>query len=71
MGTAVVPSGVVLREVIEADLPIFFEQQRDPVANQMAAFPARDWEAFTAQWTKMLHDGTITKMTILLDSSFR
>jgi hypothetical protein len=33
---------VILREVTEADLPIFFEHQLDPDANGMAAFPARD-----------------------------
>ena len=33
---------VTLREVVDADLPIFFEQQRDPVAHHMAAFVPRD-----------------------------
>jgi RimJ/RimL family protein N-acetyltransferase len=49
---------VLLRDVIESDLPIFFEQQLDPVANQMAAFPARDQKAFMAHWTKILADET-------------
>ena len=31
-------SDIVLREVTEADLVIFFEQQQDPDANWMAAF---------------------------------
>ena len=34
-------SGVELRDVIEADLPIFFEHQHDPDAARMAAFPSR------------------------------
>ncbi|HKA21153.1 MAG TPA: GNAT family N-acetyltransferase, partial [Blastocatellia bacterium] len=34
-------SDVLLREVTEGDLPIFFEQQRDPAANRMAAFTAK------------------------------
>ena len=42
------PTTILLRDVIASDLPIFFEQQFDPVANQMAAFPARDREAFMA-----------------------
>ena len=42
---------VRLRDVIEDDLPVFFEHQRDPVANRMAAFPARDREAFMTHWT--------------------
>jgi RimJ/RimL family protein N-acetyltransferase len=61
-------SRVRLRDVTEADLPIFFDHQRDPVANRMAAFPARDRQAFTQHWTtKVLGDDTVTKRTILLD----
>jgi len=60
-------SDVILRDVIESDLPLFFEQQRDPEANKMAAFPARDQEAFTAHWTKILGDQTVTIKTILFN----
>ena len=45
-------SDIVLREVTEADLVIFFEQQQDPDANWMAAFTAKDptdWAAFAAK----------------------
>ena len=58
---------VLLRNVVESDLPIFFEQQLDPVANQMAAFPARDREAFMAHWTKILAGETNILKTILFD----
>jgi RimJ/RimL family protein N-acetyltransferase len=59
---------VRLRDVLEADLPIFFEQQRDPDATRMAAFPARDWKAFQAHWTaKILGDAAVAKKTILFD----
>jgi RimJ/RimL family protein N-acetyltransferase len=59
-------SGVRLRAVTEDDLSIFFEHQRDPVANRMAAFPARDREAFMEHWTaKILGDETVAKRTIL------
>ena len=44
---------VILREVIDSDLPIFFEHQRDPEAVQMAAFPSRDQEAFVTHWAKL------------------
>jgi RimJ/RimL family protein N-acetyltransferase len=60
-------SDVLLRDVIEDDLPIFFEHQLDPDANRMAAFPARDRVAFIAHWTKILADETIKKKTILFD----
>jgi len=59
-------SDVRLRDVTAADLPIFFEHQREPDANQMAAFPARDWDAFTVHWTKILGDQTKLIKTILL-----
>jgi RimJ/RimL family protein N-acetyltransferase len=58
---------VLLRDVTEADLPIFFEHQMDPDATRMAAFPARDREAFMTHWIRILADETITKKTILFD----
>lgn len=56
---------IQLRYVQESDLPIFFEQQRDPLANQMAAFPSRDEEMFLAHWAKIMQDETIFLKTIL------
>ena len=59
---------VTLRDVTEADLPVFFEFERDPVANEMAAFPARDREAFMQHWTvNILGNDTGRKRTVLLD----
>ncbi len=45
---------VVLRDVEEGDLPVLFEHQADPVAAEMAAFPARDREAFMTHWGRIL-----------------
>lgn len=58
---------VRLRDVIEADLPLFFEHQRDPAANQMAAFPARAREPFMAHWAKILAEPNVGVQTILCD----
>lgn len=58
---------IQLRNVQESDLAIFFEQQRDPLANQMAAFPARDKDAFMAHWAKIMKDETIILQTILFE----
>lgn len=58
---------VVLREVTAEDLPIFFDHQREREANEMAAFPARDNEAFMTHWTKILGDQTVTTKTVLFD----
>jgi RimJ/RimL family protein N-acetyltransferase len=56
---------VVLRRVTEEDLPIFFEHQRDPEANRMAAFAARDRDAFMAHWTrKVLGDESVVKRAV-------
>jgi RimJ/RimL family protein N-acetyltransferase len=56
----------VIRNVAEADIPIFFEHQRDPEATRMALFPARDEEAFTAHWQKILASDGVTK-TVLFE----
>lgn len=61
---------VLLREVLDADLPIFFEHQLDAEANYMAAFTSKDpanRDAFTAHWARILSDKTITIRTILVD----
>ena len=57
----------VLRDVVEADLPIFFEHQRDPEANRMALFPAREREAFDAHWKKILARDDVTTKTVLFE----
>jgi RimJ/RimL family protein N-acetyltransferase len=59
---------VVLRDVVESDLPLFFEHQREPEANEMAAFPPRDRDAFMQHWeTKILANETGTAKTVLAD----
>lgn len=64
-----VANSVTLREVIEGDLPVFFQHQADPDANRMAAFPARDKEAFDAHWAKTLANKTAIIKTILWDGN--
>ena len=59
---------VLLRDVEEADLPVFFEHQLDPEATLMAGFPARNRESFMAHWKKVLGDESVVKKTILFES---
>jgi len=66
-GKAFMTGKVQIRAVQESDLPIFFEQQRDPLANRMAAFPARDQETFRAHWAKIMKDNGIILRTILFE----
>lgn len=56
---------ILLRDVTEADLPILYEQQLDPEATAMAAFPSRDREAFMAHSAKiMAGESTIFKAIV-------
>lgn len=58
---------ILLRDVTESDLPILFEQQLDPDATQMAAFPSRDRDAFMAHWAKIMADESNILKTIMFD----
>ena len=60
-------SEVTLREVREDDLPVFFEHQLDPQATWMAAFPAREREAFMAHWHRILANEKVITQTVLFD----
>ena len=61
------PTGIQLREVVDDDLPLFFEHQSDPEACRMAAFPVREREAFTAHWARIRRDDTVVIRTITSD----
>jgi RimJ/RimL family protein N-acetyltransferase len=56
-----------LRDVTEDDLPIFFEHQCDVDAVRMAAFAARDRDAFMAHWLTIIGDPTVIAKTIVAD----
>jgi RimJ/RimL family protein N-acetyltransferase len=61
---------VALRPVTFADLPIFYEQQRDPEAHRMAAFTGRDPEdrpGFDGHWRRLRADRSIVLRTIVAD----
>ncbi len=58
---------ITLRNVIQDDLPIFFEHQRDPEAAKMAAFPSREKDAFMAHWAKIMADKNVMNRTILFN----
>ena len=56
----------MLRDVLEGDLPIFFEHQQDADARRMAAFPGREWDAFVAHWrTKVLAEPSARVKTVV------
>ena len=61
-------NNIILRDVNESDLPIFYEQQLVPEATEMAAFPSRDRDAFMSHWINkvMVNPNGVVK-TILFD----
>jgi hypothetical protein len=66
-------SDVSLRDVLEADLPIFFAYQLDSDAQAMATFISKDpanREAFLAHWQQILADPTTINRTIVVDVPF-
>ena len=60
---------VALRDVEDADLPVLFEHQADPVAWRMADFPSRDRDAFMAHWAKIRADPTLWSRAVTLDGT--
>jgi RimJ/RimL family protein N-acetyltransferase len=64
------PVDLHLRATNTVDIPVFFEEQIDPVANHMAAFTAKDptdRTGFTEHWERALRDGVVIARTILLE----
>jgi RimJ/RimL family protein N-acetyltransferase len=59
----------VLREVVEADLPVFYEYESDREAAAMAAFPSRERDAFMARWAKTLADDSALTWAVVSDGA--
>lgn len=55
---------ILLRPVTVSDLPIIYEQQANPEASAMAAFPSRDRKAFDAHWAKIMANEKVILRTI-------
>jgi len=54
-----------LRRLLESDLQVLFDHQREPEANRLAAFPPREHAAFMAHWHKIMADRKVMVRTIL------
>jgi len=61
------PNNIQLRDVTETDLPVFYEQQLDPEAVEMAGFPSRKQDPFMAHWTRIVADKSVLIKTILFN----
>ncbi|MFH8368369.1 GNAT family N-acetyltransferase [Streptomyces sp. NPDC018031] len=59
---------VRLRDVEEADLELFFQQEHDPEAARRSGFTPRDRETFMTHWTtRVLGDPTVHVRTVTVD----
>jgi RimJ/RimL family protein N-acetyltransferase len=61
---------LVLRDMTEADLPVFFEHQLDAEARHMAAFTPKDpadRNAFQVRWARILGDAGNFNKTVVVD----
>ncbi|HNO32461.1 MAG TPA: GNAT family N-acetyltransferase [Anaerolineales bacterium] len=56
---------ILLRPVIETDLPILFQQQLEPEAVAMSAYPAKDRGEFMRHWEGILKNKNVTARTIV------
>jgi len=56
---------ILLRPVLESDLPVLFEQQLDPEAVAMSAYPAKDRGEFMRHWDGILKNKSIVARTIV------
>lgn len=64
------PGSLRLRDVIDSDLEVFFENERDPQAARMAAFTAKEpenREKFNAHWARIRAVASVNIQTILVD----
>jgi RimJ/RimL family protein N-acetyltransferase len=62
-----VPAEVTVRDVIDADVEVFFEYQLDPEAARIASVATRDREAFFAYWARMRADKSVITATVITD----
>lgn len=61
---------ISLRAVELSDVEVFYEHQTDPIATEMAAFPARDRATHDEHWTKrILVNPSGIARTVLVDGA--
>ncbi|MBL8062853.1 MAG: GNAT family N-acetyltransferase [Anaerolineales bacterium] len=56
---------ILLRPVVESDLPVLFEQQLEPEAVAMSAYPSKDRGDFMRHWEGIMKDPNITARAII------
>ncbi|MBN8230163.1 GNAT family N-acetyltransferase [Corallococcus macrosporus] len=57
---------MILRDITDEDLPLFFEHQREPEAARMAGFQSRERDAFMTHWrTNVLRPANINRAIVM------
>lgn len=56
---------ITLRPVLETDLPILFQQQLDPEAAALSAYPSKDRGEFMRHWEGILKNKNVTARIVL------
>ena len=56
---------ILIRPVLPTDLPSLFEQQLDPQAVAMSAYPSKDRGEFMRHWEGIMRNKSITARTII------
>ncbi len=56
---------ILLRPTIETDLPILFQQQLDPEAVALSAYPSKDRGEFMRHWEGIIKNKNVTARTIV------
>ena len=56
---------ILMRPVLATDLPILFQQQLEPAAVAMSAYPAKDRGEFMRHWEGILKNKNVTARTIV------
>lgn len=55
-----------IREVVDSDVPFFYEFQSDPESAAMATFTPRPLDAVEERWRSIMADDQVTARTILV-----
>jgi RimJ/RimL family protein N-acetyltransferase len=58
---------LLLRDVADSDLPVFFVHQADPESVELAGVPPRDAKAFAEHWAEVRNDPEVVTRTIVVD----
>lgn len=56
---------ILLRPITQTDLPILFQQQLDPEAVALSAYPSKDRGEFMRHWEGILKNKNVTARAIL------